>query len=351
MDDVARVAKVSRATVSRVLNDNHLVEASTRDRVRLAMKEVGYAPSKRRSGPKPKNARPSQLDRGAIALITIGATSSLFQDPIMISVMDKLQESCRERQLNLLLDQMTSLEDIPLCIQNRQVDGAILMVAGRPAYQREAIARLAKMLPCVQLFSPGHSVATVDHATVNDVAVGAMAYRTLLDEGCRQFAVVSACAWFHEALLVRGRAYLDRVQNEGYPGLCFAKQMEPGSAERVWPQPLNVFESMTTVAQAIAKTGASKKDPIGVFLTLDDHAGALHEALDQEGLLREEAVKLVVAGTTPYNVETLVPQPLLIDLGFPDLIRTSVDRLIHRAYNLQSDSLTFKVAPKLLRPE
>ncbi|MDQ8192892.1 LacI family DNA-binding transcriptional regulator [Coraliomargarita sp. SDUM461004] len=351
IEDVAQIAKVSRATVSRVINGSHLVEAGTTERVRRVMEEVGYVPSMRRPGPKSKHAHASRLTNGTVALITIGATSNLLQEPIMVSVIDKLQECCRHRQLHLLLDQMAHPDEIPFCVQGQQVDGAILMVAGRPQSQREAITRLAEILPCVQLFAPGHSVDTVDHATTNDVAVGAMAYRTLLDEGCRQFVAVTANLDFHEALLVRGRAFLDRAQNDEHPSFCFAKKMVQGQADRVWPSPLSVFEQMAEVAQQISKMGASKKNPIGVFLTLEDRASQLHKALCQEGLLQSGAVKLVIAGSTPYFVGNLSPRPFLIDLGFRDIIRTSIDRLIYRALNLPSDRLTLLIAPKLILQE
>ncbi|QIG40098.1 LacI family transcriptional regulator [Microbacterium sp. 4R-513] len=45
VEDVARVAGVSRQTVSNVLNTPHIVRAATRDRVEAAIAELGYAPS------------------------------------------------------------------------------------------------------------------------------------------------------------------------------------------------------------------------------------------------------------------------------------------------------------------
>ncbi|MFI7503623.1 LacI family DNA-binding transcriptional regulator [Streptomyces sp. NPDC049687] len=45
MDDVAKLAGVSKQTVSRVLNDNPAVRAETREAVRAAMRTLGYRPS------------------------------------------------------------------------------------------------------------------------------------------------------------------------------------------------------------------------------------------------------------------------------------------------------------------
>ena len=46
MDDVARLAGVSKQTVSRVLNDNPAVRAETRESVLEAMRSLGYRPSR-----------------------------------------------------------------------------------------------------------------------------------------------------------------------------------------------------------------------------------------------------------------------------------------------------------------
>ncbi|MEV6170687.1 LacI family DNA-binding transcriptional regulator [Streptomyces sp. NPDC051954] len=46
MDDVARLAGVSKQTVSRVLNDNPAVRPETREAVRDAMRTLGYRPSR-----------------------------------------------------------------------------------------------------------------------------------------------------------------------------------------------------------------------------------------------------------------------------------------------------------------
>jgi DNA-binding LacI/PurR family transcriptional regulator len=45
MADVARLAGVSGQTVSRVANERHNVDATTRDRVQAAMRELGYRPN------------------------------------------------------------------------------------------------------------------------------------------------------------------------------------------------------------------------------------------------------------------------------------------------------------------
>jgi hypothetical protein len=80
--DVARIAEVSTATVSRVLNAPGSVRAETADRVHAAMQRLGYSlPTVRRGpkiGPRAPGARPNQ-----IAVIAIGTSLRWFERPAM----------------------------------------------------------------------------------------------------------------------------------------------------------------------------------------------------------------------------------------------------------------------------
>jgi DNA-binding LacI/PurR family transcriptional regulator len=349
IDDIAKVAKVSRATVSRVINGNPLVKSKTAEYVQQIMEELGYAPSAKRPGPKPRNAHPSRLRNGVISLITIGGTGELLQEPIMSSVVQEIQSACQKRKLSLLLDQMTSADEIPYCVQTHQIDAAIVMIAGRPLYHREAITNLARQIPCIHLFAPGHPVPTVDHATVNDVAIGALAFKTLKEQGCRSFSLVNASDFMHEALFVRGRAFLDRIQYEDFPAITFASPMKQGSPERVWPGPLKIYKHPSEIAAGLKQITEQAKGPIGLFSTLEQNARELHAALEKEALLSSGKVKLVIAGTTHFFVRGLNPAPILIDLNFPKLINIVLERLIHRTLHHPTVPFSLMILPSLIQ--
>jgi DNA-binding LacI/PurR family transcriptional regulator len=341
--DIAREAGVSRATVSRVMNGSPLVKAKTAALVRETVTRLGYVRPAVRPGPKPRAAFASRLKASSIALIAIGDTRNLFQEPIMAHIIEELQNTCRQRQMNLLLDQMSSPDQIPLCVETRQVDGAILMVSGRPAKRRDCIAKLASLLPSVHLFTPGHPLSSVDHVTVNDVAVGDMAFRSLQEAGCKSMAMVNANTEFLEALHVRGRAFTDRANEAHLPVHFFAKKENSAEPTSYWPQPLTIFDDFKTVATTIRQMPA----PVGVFLTLESAAPSLHEALKAEGVLDEAHCKLLIAGATPHFVKNLEPKPTLISLSFPEIINVAVDRLLHRAQNMPAQVLTFLLPPHL----
>jgi len=343
--DVAREAGVSRATVSRVLNGVPNVDAETVASIRRTMDRMGYVRPAIRPGPKPRLHHPSQLRAGAIALITIGGSGDLFQEPTMSSVVEEIQAACRKRHLNLLLDQMTSPDQIPLCVQTRQVDGALLMVSGRPANMRACIEKLAALIPSVHFFGPGHPVRGVDHVSVNDVAVGALAYHSLQAAGCKSYAIVTVREEFLEALLVRGRAFIDRAAMDHMPVQVFASPM-------AGVDPVGMWSSQPIKLGGVKDLSALKLDglprPVGVFVTLETFLRPVHRELEQHKLLSSGEAKIIVAGSTPYYIADLQPSPQRISLDVPGIIGIAVDRLIHKAVQLPAGALTFLTSPRLL---
>lgn len=76
LDDVARVAGVSRATVSRVVNGTRNVDPDLQETVRNAIEQTGYTPN--------RVARSLVTRRtGTVALVISGAggASDVFTDP------------------------------------------------------------------------------------------------------------------------------------------------------------------------------------------------------------------------------------------------------------------------------
>jgi DNA-binding LacI/PurR family transcriptional regulator len=339
--DIAELAGVSRATVSRVLNGSAVVKQKTVEHIRQTMDRMGYVRPVIRPGPKPKLGSSRKPRLGSIALVTIGSSRQVFQDPIMAILVEELQHACRKRQLNLILDQMISADQVPLCVLSRQIDGAILMEFGPSENLRACISKMASLVPSVHLFAPGHPVEKIDHVTVNDVAIGGLAYQSLSASGCRSFWVVHNRDYFHEALIVRGRAMLDRAGQAGSVTRTWARPMAAGSARRFWPDPVTDFSDLSEVADACL----AEEGPVGIFMTLEQGAKELAYLLERHKLLSDGKVRMVVAGNHPSLISGLPEMVQVIDLDFPELIHTALDRLLYRAKHLPTHNLTFLVPP------
>src|SRR6476646_8279627 len=80
--DVARIAEVSTATVSRVLNAPGSVRGETADRVHAAMQRLGYSPPAVRRGPK-LGPRGTRSKPNQIAVIAVGMSLRWLEQPAM----------------------------------------------------------------------------------------------------------------------------------------------------------------------------------------------------------------------------------------------------------------------------
>ena len=312
------------------------------------MDRLGYVRPLVRPGPKPKLGSSNKPRLGSIALVTIGNSRHVFENPAMALLIEELQKACRKKQLNLLLDQMTSPDQIPLCVQSRQVDGAILMEFG-PAYNSPAcIAKMANLIPSVHLFAPGHPVEKIDHVTVNDVAAGALAFQALEEAGCRSFHVLHLREYFHESPTVRGRSFLDRARLGGRPSQVWVQKAVDLSSRSFWPEPVAEIPDLPQLVDEIVRNGSG---PQGIFLTLEDRTAELVQLLEKRQLLSHGKVFLVVAGNAASVPQGLPSQVRWIDLDFPELIHTAVERLLYRAKHMPTRTLTFLVLPRLLAEE
>ena len=157
--DVARQAGVSIATVSRVLHGQEPVRESTRDRVRAAIKELGYVPD----GAAQSLARSRKDVIGLVCVEHTGlnpnqydieSMSLLFYDEVMRGV----EALIRERHWSLLITYLredenpgvTPQEDEPVLPRLQALSGKVDgLLIGEGVVPATALARLARRLPVV----------------------------------------------------------------------------------------------------------------------------------------------------------------------------------------------------------
>lgn len=180
LDDVARVAGVSTATVSRCLNEQQKVSAKTRERVMKTVEELGYTPN--------FNARAMAARRTH----TIGAIIPTMENAIFARGLQAFQETLHASGYNLLVSSSAyqpalEAEQIRALVA-RGADGLLLI-----GYERDedVYAYLERRgIPKVLAWS---SLPDRPHASVgfdNCAAMGMLADR-VLSMGHRDIAVIS----------------------------------------------------------------------------------------------------------------------------------------------------------------
>ncbi len=96
LQDVARRAGVSTATVSKVLSNTPYFTEETRQRVMKAVEELGYRP----------NLAARALSSGKthiIAVVFPYIYEAIFTDPLVLSILQGVEAECSQRGYNLLL--------------------------------------------------------------------------------------------------------------------------------------------------------------------------------------------------------------------------------------------------------
>jgi DNA-binding LacI/PurR family transcriptional regulator len=196
--DVARVAGVSRSTVSYALSGKRAISLETRERIGAAITELGFTPN-----------------AGARALATsqtkvIGLFVQFFRDefsPAMLQYVLPISDAARDAGYDIL---MVTEEDGPQALRritdSEMVDGVVLLNVGHDD-ARVAPLRLARQ--------PGALVGLpkdTDGLDVFDLDFGEAA-RMLVDHlhdlGHREIILISP----HEHVIARGGAYVWRFRD------------------------------------------------------------------------------------------------------------------------------------------
>lgn len=190
LEDVARVAGVSRATVSRVINGVDTVDVALREVVREAVAATGYTPN--------RAARSLVTKRtGSIALVVSGAERSseqVFGDPFFGRVTAGVVRYLRTLGIHptlLLADSDQARAQAVSFVGQGNADGALL-VSIHPA---DPLPRLfvEKGLPAVLFARPSEPVP-VSYVDLAHEAGAALAADRLASRGCRRVVSITGPA-------------------------------------------------------------------------------------------------------------------------------------------------------------
>lgn len=179
--DVARLAGVSRATVSAVINANKFVTDATRERVLRAIERLDYRPD--------AIARSLKISRTNTVGLVLPSIESAFCPPVARAIESLLWEN-GYRLVLANTDEDTALADsaMEMFLETR-VDGVI--AAPPPGVRRrpyEAYVNTGRPLVFIERAIPG---INADCVKVDDVVGGCLAGKHLVELGRRRIGVVA----------------------------------------------------------------------------------------------------------------------------------------------------------------
>lgn len=185
IDEIARLAQVSPATVSKVLNNRPYVSLETRARIERVIAETGFVPSQR--------ARGLSKRRSFILGLLIPYTSDqLFADPHLLEIMRGIEAEANGHDYNLLLSTARAPVDAPSAftrlLRSDVIDGAIVVETLDVQPFAEALA--VQPAPWVVVGYPGSPAVASVHA--DDFGGALAATEHLLALGHRRLGVISS---------------------------------------------------------------------------------------------------------------------------------------------------------------
>ncbi|HEX5689805.1 MAG TPA: LacI family DNA-binding transcriptional regulator [Roseiflexaceae bacterium] len=185
IDDVAKIAGVSPATVSKVLNNRSYVSADTRARVQQVIAETGFIPSQR--------ARGLSKQRSYILGLLIPYTpDQLFADPHLLECMRGIEDLTNAHDYNLLLSTARAPAEAAAAgvrlLRSDVIDGAVVLETSDLQPFTEALSQ--QQAPMVVIgYARGRTTRAV-HA--DDYGGAVQAVRHLLELGHRRIGVVGS---------------------------------------------------------------------------------------------------------------------------------------------------------------
>lgn len=287
--DVAREAKVSMATVSRVVNGNTNVRKETRERVNEAIKRLNYQPNAVAQGLASKRTT-------TVGLVVPELTNLYFAE-----LSKGIDDIAHLYNYNIIITSVESqLAEEDRTIQgllNRQVDGVIYMANDIPDSALEAFDRSNVPVVLAGTIDNRHKFpnVSIDYEKANEAALELMR-----KDGKKNLAFVSGST--------------ESSVNRDYRVPAYRKYAEKHGFEA------KVYEDVKSYSEGYELFAKLRKDNVdGILITRDVVAcGVMNAALDSGFKIPEDLEIVTLSATEIASVVrpslTAVKQPLY-DMG------------------------------------
>ena len=185
LDEVARLAGVSRATASRAINGGDRVSARAQAAVDEAVRTLGYTPNP---------AARSLVTRrtGSLGLVVPEPDERVFSDPFFARTLRAVTRVLAERDLQPVLLLTRPGEDearMLRYLRNRHIDGALVVSHHRSDALAEHLTALE--LPCAFVGRPWTGADKVAYVDTDNLAGGREATQALIDGGRTRIGTIA----------------------------------------------------------------------------------------------------------------------------------------------------------------
>ena len=320
LEDVAKLAGVSHITVSRVVNAYPHISARTREKVEVAIRELGYVPNRLAQG----------LARQRTHSVGFATNDISLHAPSQLA--SGIERAAREHGYSLIVSivhdyGLPAVESAVRALRERHVDG-MLVNASLSGADVGALHGVCSDAPCVFLDVPeGVDV----HAALLDQYAGArLGAQHLLDLGHTRIALISEPQ----------PAVAEHSRTQGWLDALAERNLVPVATEHGdWSA-----KSGYTAAGALLAGGT---EFTGLLIANDQMAVGALRALWERGLNVPGDVSVVGFDDTPESA-LLIPPLTTIRQDFPSLGRRAFLHLLQLLEGNAPPRLTV-TQPELIR--
>lgn len=328
INDIAQKAGVSKATVSRVLNNPEKVAPRTRERVLSVIRATNYRPN--------PMARALNIRKTGI----IGVVVSDITNPFYAVMVKSIEEVCRAHQYYIFLcstDGRKEEEEFYVCsLIDKKVDGIILAATQMDSDNIHLLQELKEAdIPFVFVSRLPQERELYDYVMVDNVQGGYVATKYLISLGHEKIAYLGG-RWGTSSNLDRFEGYKKALMESGFPVheeylFCGEFRMEGGYQE------------------GIKMLSLRENRPTAVFCANDNMAIGLIEACREHGVEVPQEISVIGFDDIPLSAIKSI-QLTTISQSIPELGALSGKILIDKILDPQKKGLRQQIVfpPKLV---
>jgi DNA-binding LacI/PurR family transcriptional regulator len=337
--DIARVANVSPATVSRVINHPEKVDPKRVEAVRSAMTALDYFPPPLHSRRGPKSRQP---EARSIGVWFIGAPqasiTAWFHDQIL-----QMNPVMNQRRISISAFSTDGPDRFPRQLERRGLDGLILQ-GMEPS---ESVWHRLRQIPTVWLMTRRSQDYPGDFVEPDNAANGRMAADHLAKRGHRKVAVLSTDPHY-SAIEQRIQSFHKRCGELGLDVDVFSTD----SGER--PSYLAAAPLPEAVHHLVSAWASGHPTATGVYLPADNFVETFLRSAAGFGLIPNRQFEMILGNYSPTVYRRLSNYPPTIDINLSTLINQALDHLIWRIEHFDAPgrigiqiSPTLKLSPQV----
>jgi len=205
--DIARVANVSKSTVSRVLNNQQNISEEARARVMSAIKELNYHPN--------KLAR--SLSTGFDAILVISrASATIVDNPFFSEILNSISKKAEEEHFDVILQTSQNNQDeLKKCtkkIREKMIKGIIILSS--PTNEQLLQQLDAFNIPVVVIGKVAGTYANISSVDTDNYRDSYAQTQYLIDQGHRKIACLHS-PFDYNVAIDRFNGYKDCMKANG----------------------------------------------------------------------------------------------------------------------------------------